>query len=48
MLNIGDNAPDYVLVSDEGKLVKLYDFRGQQVLILFYHNADTPGCKTQA
>jgi peroxiredoxin Q/BCP len=48
MLNIGDNAPDFELVSDEGKLVKLSDFRGQQVVIFFYPKADTPGCTTQA
>ena len=48
MLTVGDNAPNFDLVSDEGKSVKLSDFRGQQVVIFFYPKADTPGCTTQA
>ena len=48
MLNIGDNAPDFELISDEGQPVKLSDYRGQQVVIFFYPKAATPGCTTQA
>lgn len=48
MLQIGDLAPDFELISDEGQPVKLSDFRGQQVVIFFYPKADTPGCTTQA
>lgn len=48
MLSIGDVAPDFELLSDEGKPVKLSDFRGQQVIVFFYPKADTPGCTTQA
>ena len=48
MLSIGDIAPDFELVSDEGNPVKLSDYRGQRVVVFFYPRADTPGCTTQA
>ena len=48
MLSIGDKAPDFELLSEESKPVKLSDFRGQQVILFFYPKADTPGCTTQA
>jgi peroxiredoxin Q/BCP len=48
MLNVGDSAPDFELLTDEGKPVKLSDFRGQQVVLFFYPKADTPGCTIQA
>ena len=48
MLNVGDAAPDFVLVSDAGQPVKLSDYQGQQVVIFFYPKADTPGCTRQA
>ena len=48
MFNIGDMAPDFELINDEGNPVKLSDYRGQRVLLFFYPKADTPGCTTQA
>lgn len=48
MLTIGDMAPDFELLSDEGSPVKLSDLRGHRVVIFFYPKADTPGCTTQA
>ena len=48
MLSVGDVAPDFELLSDESKPVKLSDFHGQQVIVFFYPKADTPGCTTQA
>ena len=48
ILKNGDIAPDFELLSDEGKPVKLSDFRGQRVIVFFYPKADTPGCTTQA
>ena len=48
MLNVGDVAPDFELLSDEGQPVKLSDFRGRQVVLFFYPKAATPGCTTQA
>ena len=48
MLTVGDTAPDFELLSDEGNPVKLSDYRGQRVVVFFYPKADTPGCTTQA
>ncbi len=48
MLTVGDMAPEFELTSDEGKSVKLSDFRGQKVVLFFYPKAATPGCTTQA
>ena len=48
MLNVGDAAPDFELLTDEGKPVKLSDYKGQEVVLFFYPKADTPGCTIQA
>ena len=45
---IGEMAPDFELLSDEGTLIKLSDLRGQKIVLFFYPKADTPGCTTQA
>jgi thioredoxin-dependent peroxiredoxin len=44
----GDEAPDFELPDQDGRTVKLSDFRGQAVVVYFYPKADTPGCTTQA
>lgn len=40
----GNVAPDFLLLSDEGKKVRLSDFRGRRVVLYFYPADDTPGC----
>jgi peroxiredoxin Q/BCP len=47
-LNVGDSAPDFTALTDEGKKVKLSDYRGKRVVVYFYPADDTPGCTTQA
>jgi peroxiredoxin Q/BCP len=44
----GDKAPDFALRDQDGRQVKLSDFRGEPVVVYFYPKADTPGCTTQA
>jgi len=44
----GDKAPDFALPDQDGREVKLGDFRGTPVVLYFYPKADTPGCTTQA
>jgi peroxiredoxin Q/BCP len=48
MLDAGDRAPDFTLMSDDGSSVTLSDFRGQKIVLYFYPKDDTPGCTTQA
>ncbi|HTA05996.1 MAG TPA: thioredoxin-dependent thiol peroxidase [Solirubrobacteraceae bacterium] len=44
----GEQAPDFELPDQDGRSVKLSDFRGQPVVVYFYAKASTPGCTTQA
>jgi len=48
MIEQGDEAPDFELPDQDGRPVKLSDFRGQPVVVYFYPKADTPGCTVQA
>jgi peroxiredoxin Q/BCP len=48
MLQVGDPAPDFELLSDENEPVRLSDLRGRRVVLFFFPRADTPGCTTQA
>ncbi|HEX3511678.1 MAG TPA: thioredoxin-dependent thiol peroxidase [Solirubrobacteraceae bacterium] len=48
MIELGGEAPDFDLPDQDGRAVKLSDFRGQHVVLYFYPKADTPGCTTQA
>ena len=45
---IGEVAPDFELLNQDGESIKLSDFRGQTVILFAYPKADTPGCTTQA
>jgi peroxiredoxin Q/BCP len=44
----GDRAPAFTLTDQNGKKVKLSDFKGKKVVVYFYPKADTPGCTTQS
>jgi peroxiredoxin Q/BCP len=44
----GQQAPDFELPDQDGRAVKLSDFRGRPVVVYFYPKASTPGCTTQA
>lgn len=45
---IGELAPDFELLNQNGKSVKLSDYRGKKVILFAFPRADTPGCTTQA
>ena len=47
-LTVGMVAPDFTLQDEEGKSVKLMDFKGKKnVVIVFYPGDMTPGCTLQ-
>lgn len=48
MIEQGEQAPDFELPDQDGRTVKLSDFRGAPVVVYFYPKADTTGCTTQA
>jgi thioredoxin-dependent peroxiredoxin len=48
MPNIGEKAPDFALLNQDGKTVHLSDYKGKKVILFAYPAADTPGCTTQA
>ena len=48
MPSVGENAPDFELLNQNGEMVKLSDFRGKKVILFAYPKAGTGGCTTQA
>jgi thioredoxin-dependent peroxiredoxin len=48
MPKTGEAASDFELVNQDGKTVKLSDFRGKRVILFAYPKAGTEGCTTQA
>ncbi len=47
-LKQGDTAPDFDAVDQNGKTIKLSDFKGKKLILFFYPKADTPGCTAEA
>ncbi|MBI5032625.1 MAG: thioredoxin-dependent thiol peroxidase [Chloroflexi bacterium] len=47
-IKIGNAAPAFALPDENGKTVKLSDFRGKKVVVYFYPKDNTPGCTAQA
>jgi thioredoxin-dependent peroxiredoxin len=47
-IEAGAKAPAFSLPADNGKKVKLSDFKGQPVVVYFYPRDNTPGCTRQA
>ena len=47
-LAVGQPAPDFTTVDDQGQTVRLSEFRGRKVVLYFYPKDDTPGCTKEA
>ncbi|TYR79248.1 thioredoxin-dependent thiol peroxidase [Priestia megaterium] len=47
-ITIGEVAPDFTLVANNGEEVTLSDFKGKHVVLYFYPKDMTPGCTTEA
>jgi len=47
-LQVGDKAPDFIALDQDGNEVKLSDFKEKKLVIFFYPKASTPGCTMEA
>lgn len=47
-LKIGDKAPDFEALDQEGSAHSLKSYRGKTVVLYFYPKDDTPGCTKEA
>ena len=47
-LTIGDKAPLFKGINQDGKLISLADFKGKKIVVYFYPKDNTPGCTAQA
>lgn len=48
MLKVGDKAPLFTGVNQEGEVIKLENYLGKKVVLFFYPKANTPGCIAEA
>jgi thioredoxin-dependent peroxiredoxin len=47
-LNIGDRAPAFSGIDQNGNTITLESLRGKKVILYFYPKDDTPGCTAEA
>ena len=47
-LKIGDKAPSFVGIDQDGNEHKLQDYKGKKLVVFFYPKANTPGCTAEA
>ena len=48
MLEVGNKAPSFTLMGDDGKEYSLEEYKGKKVLLYFYPKDNTPGCTKEA
>jgi peroxiredoxin Q/BCP len=48
MLKIGDKAPDFKGIDQDGKEITLNDYKGKKLVLYFYPKDNTPGCTAEA
>ena len=47
-LKIGDKAPNFTSVDQDGNAISLSDYKGKKLVLFFYPKASTPGCTLEA
>ena len=47
-MNIGDKAPEMLGKDEQGREIKLSDFKGRKLVLYFYPKDSTPGCTNEA
>ena len=48
LLNIGDRAPSFELLDQNGASHSLEEYKGKKLILYFYPKDNTPGCSAQA
>ena len=48
MLGVGDKAPDFLGVDEQGKELRVSDYAGRKLVVYFYPKDSTPGCTAEA
>lgn len=47
-MKVGDKTPDYLGTDQDGKEIRLSDYKGKKVVLYFYPKDSTPGCTSEA
>ncbi|HBX53512.1 MAG: peroxiredoxin [Bacteroidetes bacterium RIFOXYB2_FULL_35_7] len=47
-LQIGDKAPDFKGIDQNGSVLSFSDFKGKKLVLFFYPKDNTPGCTEEA
>ncbi|MCD7973703.1 MAG: thioredoxin-dependent thiol peroxidase [Candidatus Azobacteroides sp.] len=47
-LQVGDKAPEILGINQDGKEIKLSDYKGKKIVLYFYPKDSTSGCTAQA
>ncbi|WP_299116699.1 thioredoxin-dependent thiol peroxidase [uncultured Winogradskyella sp.] len=47
-LKVGDKAPNFEALDQDGNTIKLTDYKGKKLVLFFYPKASTPGCTVEA
>jgi len=47
-LKIGDKAPNFSALDEQGNTISLNDYKGKKLVVFFYPKASTPGCTVEA
>lgn len=47
-MNVGDKAPEILGTDQDGKEIKLSDYKGKKIALYFYPKDSTAGCTAQA
>lgn len=47
-LKVGDKAPNFSGVDQDGNTISLSDYAGKKLVVFFYPKASTPGCTAEA
>ena len=48
MLGVGDKAPDFLGCDENGKEIRVSDYKGCRLVVYFYPKDNTPGCTAEA